>query len=467
MKLIKLKCENCGAMLEVNKDLDKINCNFCGQEILIDDEASQIRRVEDAKLQARKANHEQTIKEKKDLEDLNAVDNFKKSKLSKVLIIFAFLCLLFAFTIDFNFATIIAIVQTGLFITSYLMGMQIIKEPFKKFHVILAIIGFILIIPFLSLFRTNGGSKDKIDWDDMLLGEMLPEPSSNVGHLYTNSNDELFMNLDDVTDKDFYNYVKETKEKGFTVDILEESEHDYEAFNKDGYSIDLSHYSDSLSLTLKAPMKMTENAWSDNSLSSLLPVPSSNYGKVDYETENTYTYFASKMNKEEFNNYINSVKEKGFTSDYEKQDDYYRAKNNDGYQVSLEYKGFDTVKIEINAPKDEEETKEEEKESEIKEETKKEETTKNDSKELRSDFKKAMDSYEKFIDEYVKFMKKYQKDPTNTKLLKDYTSYLQKYDKFVKDFEKWESKDLNAAEEAYYLKVLNRVEKKLIDANIN
>ena len=64
-------------------------------------------------------------------------------------------------------------------------------------------------------------------------------------------------------------------------------------------------------------------------------------------------------------------------------------------------------------------------------------------------------------------MKKYQKDPTNTKLLKDYTSYLQKYDKFVKDFEKWESKDLNAAEEAYYLKVLNRVEKKLIDANIN
>ena len=61
MKLIKLKCENCGAMLEVNKDLDKINCNFCGQEILIDDAATEIRRVEDAKLQARKANHEQTL----------------------------------------------------------------------------------------------------------------------------------------------------------------------------------------------------------------------------------------------------------------------------------------------------------------------------------------------------------------------------------------------------------------------
>ena len=58
MNLIKLKCENCGAQLEVNSDLDKINCNFCGAEILISDEATELRRVESVKLESRKKNHE-------------------------------------------------------------------------------------------------------------------------------------------------------------------------------------------------------------------------------------------------------------------------------------------------------------------------------------------------------------------------------------------------------------------------
>ena len=59
MKIVKMKCENCGAKLEVNKELDKISCNFCGSENLIDDEATELKRVEEVKLEARKQNHEQ------------------------------------------------------------------------------------------------------------------------------------------------------------------------------------------------------------------------------------------------------------------------------------------------------------------------------------------------------------------------------------------------------------------------
>ena len=89
MKLVKMKCENCGATLDVNKNLEKITCNYCGAEILIDDEATKVKRVEDAKLKARKDNHEQSLKERNDIleqevkekkvkEELNSVDNFKK-----------------------------------------------------------------------------------------------------------------------------------------------------------------------------------------------------------------------------------------------------------------------------------------------------------------------------------------------------------------------------------------------------
>ena len=66
MKLIRIKCPGCGANLEVNQELDKVMCNYCGTQVLIDDEASKIVRIEKAKLESRKNNYEQYMREKKD-----------------------------------------------------------------------------------------------------------------------------------------------------------------------------------------------------------------------------------------------------------------------------------------------------------------------------------------------------------------------------------------------------------------
>ena len=145
LKTIKLKCDNCGGELEVNSEQDKIFCQYCGAKIFISDDASELRRVEDVKLQARKKNHEQTIKEKKELEELKTLDNFKNGKLSKVLLIFAAICGIIAFTSGLSLAGVIAFIQTGLFIGSWLLGMEIIKSQNKKLYLVLALIGFALI----------------------------------------------------------------------------------------------------------------------------------------------------------------------------------------------------------------------------------------------------------------------------------------------------------------------------------
>ena len=42
MKLIKVKCENCGADLEVNKELNECVCNYCGAKTIIDDETKKV-----------------------------------------------------------------------------------------------------------------------------------------------------------------------------------------------------------------------------------------------------------------------------------------------------------------------------------------------------------------------------------------------------------------------------------------
>ena len=155
MNLIKLKCENCGAQLEVNKELDEIHCNYCGTKIWIDDESSKIKRLEAAKLVSRKNNFNQDIIERKELENIEYYEKFKKGKLKIVVIILLVLVLLFtivAFKDGKPLSGIIGIIQILLLFIGWLNGMQIIKEKFKYMHLVLFIIALLLSIIFFSIY---------------------------------------------------------------------------------------------------------------------------------------------------------------------------------------------------------------------------------------------------------------------------------------------------------------------------
>ena len=266
MKLIKLKCENCGATLEVNQELDKINCNFCGAEILIDDEATKLRRVEGVKLQSRQKNHEQDLKERLDnleqdikekeiIEKATAKDRFKKSKFSKVLLVFFAIAVLMIFSISNVFAKILAILQAVFFISSWLMGMEIITEPKKGTGIILAIIGFVMIIPVCAVGgNTSTYEKyDKINWDYIILKDQLPKPESKKGYIYSNSDTRLSIDIKVKSEKEYRDYIEECKKVGFTKNAKNDT-NSYEATNKEGYKLRLwySDYSQEYSITLEA-----------------------------------------------------------------------------------------------------------------------------------------------------------------------------------------------------------------------
>ena len=269
MKLVKLKCENCGATLEVNQELDKINCTFCGAEILIDDEATKLRRVEGVKLQSRQKNHEQDLKERTDnleqdikekemIEKATAKDRFKKSKFSKVLLVFFAIAVLMVFSVSGIFAKLLAIVQAGLFITSWLMGMEIVVEPKKGLGIILAILGFVMILPVCAVGGNTSTSNEyeTINWDYIILKDQLPEIKSHKGDIYSNSDTRLHIDIKVKTEKEYRDYIEECKKKGFTINAKNETS-SYEASNKDGYQLELwySDYSKEYSITLEKKKK--------------------------------------------------------------------------------------------------------------------------------------------------------------------------------------------------------------------
>lgn len=475
MKLVKLKCENCGATLDANKNLEKITCNYCGAEILIDDEATKIKRVEDAKLKARKDNHEQALKERNDIleqevkekkvkEELNSVENFKNGKFSKVLLVFFAIAVLFFFVCTGFLAKFLTLVQAVAFISAWLMGMKILKEPFKGLKIILAILGFVLIIPIISSTGTTSTESEKIVWEDIYMHEILPELNGKKGQILTNSDENLSIYIHKQSEEDYKDYIEKCKKKGFTID-LESDTSSYDAYNKEGYKLRIyySEYSKEYNIDLECPLETKENAWTESTLSKKLPKPNSTKGKVESDSSKYYIFYASDMSLDDFNDYIEDLKEEGFDVDHYKTDKSYSAKNKAGYKVSVTYEGFNIIRISISAPEDDIDEEQTTTEKKPNTETKKENSS-NMVDGMRKEFKEAMDSYEEFMNEYVSFMKKYSKsDGTDVELLKDYGTYMSKYAKTVKAFEKWEDDDLNSVEAAYYAKVQARVAKKLLE----
>ena len=82
---------------------------------------------------------------------------------------------------------------------------------------------------------------------------------------------------------------------------------------------------------------------------------------------------------------------------------------------------------------------------------------------IRPEFKAAMDAYEAFYDEYCAFMQKYKQNPMDLSLLSEYSSMLAKVAEMDEKFNAWDQNDMSDEELKYYLDVLTRVEKKMID----
>ena len=354
-------------------------------------------------------------------------------------------------------------------VTAYQKPKKPKKPIYKKwwFYVIAAI----ALIAIISAISGGKGKGEKIEWSKIELRDQLPEPPSNRGTLFENSDEEFWVSLDGVSDDQYNDYLDACVDKGFTVDA-DKSSYSYKAYNADGYSLDMSHIGDGLSITLKAPMKFGSITWPSSTVGNMLPAPKSTTGKFSYEHDDSFFVYVSETSKADYDQYVADCSANGFNIDYDKGDTYYRADNADGYHISLKYEGNNIMAVEIKASKNsdagtsEPATTEPSTETTAPSESNATETKPNDTDlvdGMRKDFKDAMDSYEAFMDEYVAFMKKYSDNPSDVGLLADYTKYMSKYADMVEKFDKWESEDLNDAELAYYIDVQARVSKKLLD----
>ena len=348
-----LVCEHCCAPLEFDESDEIVKCAFCNSTYSVADLLNESDSVRIEKIKSKRAFMRDKLKNKKNNEK-SSVKSFKKSKFSKVLIVFFVIGIILCCT-SFEegsiFSGVIAVILTAMFMCSWLMGMNIIKEPKAGIRTLASVIGFVLFIPYFATYDNSAYKSEPINWSDIELGEMLPKPDSDMGSIVFNDYDYLVVYIDDITSSSYKNYVNSCESMGFTVD-KSKSDTSFTAYNEVGYRLNLWYYGNDsqLDITLNSPIEMSEIKWPVNEMAGLLPEPESGVGAVEWENSDGFSIYIGETDRTAFGEYANACIANGFNVDYSKGDDYYYADNNDGYSLSVSYEGFNIMRINMYAP---------------------------------------------------------------------------------------------------------------------
>lgn len=213
-------------------------------------------------------------------------------------------------------------------------------------------------------------------------------------------------------------------------------------------------------------------------LAAKLPVPKSNFGRLERDSSDYFRITVANTSKADFDEYVEKCKENGFTVDYSKTESDFSAYDQEGYYLRISFhKDDSSMTISIDAPSPETEAPTE-KPTEKPTQAPATKAPQNKATEpksgsssavsrttIRDEIKEAIDSYETFVDEYCDFMKNY--DSSNPALFTEYMELLEKEVEMTEEFEKIENMELTEAEEDYYLEVALRCTEKLSNAALS
>ncbi|MDY5021392.1 MAG: DUF6591 domain-containing protein [Blautia sp.] len=200
---------------------------------------------------------------------------------------------------------------------------------------------------------SSGKNRKRKKWNIISLGSSIPEPVSKKIDIHTNTEKELWIDVLNISEEDYYKYLIMCKEYGYIVE-QKESSNEYDAYNEDGYHLRLDYYTNNkMTIQLDAPTKVTYLDWSSHAIAEFLPEPESDQGAFQYENQTSSVVVVSGISRESFTSYYNSCIECGFAIDSKTSNSVYSAFNSDGYSLSISYSsGNGEMEIKLTQPRE-------------------------------------------------------------------------------------------------------------------
>lgn len=227
--------------------------------------------------------------------------------------------------------------------------------------ILLVFISFLLLFSLVACNNSednkNSAKQQSYNWEEIQVYDLLPQPNSENGKILTNDYDYLEINIFDITIEDYQSYISACKDFGFEIyenDNEDGNTYECEGYNKYHSELDISYDSERKTMNLQFDAEVEKNPlkWSNSELAQMLPIPEATKGYIDADREEKYEVVLMDVSVADFNSYKDLCIDKGFTLDAKSYSSYYKAKNENGYQVTIEY-GDKEMGITIILPEDE------------------------------------------------------------------------------------------------------------------
>lgn len=188
-------------------------------------------------------------------------------------------------------------------------------------------------------------------WPTSGINQFLPQPPTQYGRIKTDDETRFNMEVYNISDSQFEDYVKACKEKGFTISITKNDEVFY-AYHEEQYKLDIIYWDDKekMDILIDAPLEMTEIRWPDNKLVNQIPQPESLIGNIRWENAEYFSVYIANTTPEQYAEYVDKCMDEGFTIDYSRGDKTFHAYNKAGYYLVVEKHLFDKIYISIEIP---------------------------------------------------------------------------------------------------------------------
>ena len=223
------------------------------------------------------------------------------------------------------------------------------KQRKKKRNKLLLIVASVLAVLIICVIIIICNPRYK--WNSVMLSSVLPQPESAWGDISSNSNDYLYLYVHKTSTEEYNSYLSACVTKGFDIEATTEG-YTYEAYNADGYKLQLYYYPSNkeMTITLEAPIKMNTIQWATSEIAKSIPTPKSTKGRIDRNDDKGLEVYLGNTSIEEYNDYVTECESKGFTLEFSKQENSYSAQNAEGYQLNVRYEGGNVMFISIIEP---------------------------------------------------------------------------------------------------------------------
>ena len=365
MKKIQLKCRQCGGTMHASDKHRVLFCSYCGSEELVEEsDAVKIetirnetyKEIEHKKIETyRELEHEKLAalnEKRREARMEQDVRKYKKGLLSKITFLMILICAVCAYDNLERYDYLLFLIssaQTVLFTLSWMIGRNIINVKKYKRYKLFAFLGFIFIIVYIGTASTDviwkDRSKDMI-WPDTDLTGLIPTPASTKGNILIANDEALIAEVYHVSEQDFSDYKARCKEMGFIYDSNQDLNY-FTGRTKEWYELILYYSKNEKEMSINFDIRdeLGPLTWPVSDLAELIPVPSSDCGSTSYESSDYFSIYVGNTTFEEYNNYVKACSDCGFSVNYTRGKDYYRADHKDGYHISLSYYDGDVMEI--------------------------------------------------------------------------------------------------------------------------